>query len=250
MGINLYPSCNNNTLFQNIANDNTGIGIRIYNCDNNTIVNNTANGNQNYGIMIGVSQDNSISENICNANKGSYGFGIFVLAGRNNSVFKNIINDNTRGIEIKNGAHDCEILENIITDNDEYGIIVYNDTPAICFDNLLYKNTFKNPSAINAYDNGTNTQWDNNKTGNYWHDYDGKDRDDDGIGDSPYTKIGGMPGAVDDYPIWDDGCDVDCSDAEEDDGEWDITINPIALGIVVGTFAGIFVFALILKIKK
>ncbi|MEE9379739.1 MAG: Loki-CTERM sorting domain-containing protein [Candidatus Lokiarchaeia archaeon] len=37
--------------------------------------------------------------------------------------------------------------------------------------------------------------------GNYWSDYPGKDANDDGIGDTPYT-IPGLEISQDNYPIW------------------------------------------------
>lgn len=39
----------------------------------------------------------------------------------------------------------------------------------------------------NAFDDGVDNQWDNGAIGNYWSDYSGKDTNDDGIGDTPYT---------------------------------------------------------------
>ena len=68
---------------------------------------------------------------------------------------------------------------------------------------LFYLNTFSNPS-YNAYDNGTDSLWDNGTTGNSWSDYGGVDANDDGIGDTPYLT-NGSAGSMDYYPIFDDG---------------------------------------------
>ena len=43
----------------------------------------------------------------------------------------------------------------------------------------------------NAYDKSINTSWDNKNQGNYWDDYNGKDLNNDGIGEIPYYISGG-----------------------------------------------------------
>ena len=49
---------------------------------------------------------------------------------------------------------------------------------------------FKQNSESNARD-VTNNRWYINSIGNYWDDYVGVDKDDDGIGDAPYNISGG-----------------------------------------------------------
>jgi hypothetical protein len=63
------------------------------------------------------------------------------------------------------------------------------------FDNCIQNNNF------NAIDDGLDNHWDNGSIGNYWSDYPGKDTDDDGIGDTPYT-VPGAAGSQDNFPIW------------------------------------------------
>ncbi|GAH79803.1 unnamed protein product, partial [marine sediment metagenome] len=77
---------------------------------------------------------------------------------------------------------------------------------ADCFDNLIFNNKFINVlkgGDFNALDDGTNNTWNSGTLGNYWNDYPGKDTNDDGIGDTPYS-ISGAAGSQDNYPIfWD-----------------------------------------------
>jgi len=49
--------------------------------------------------------------------------------------------------------------------------------------------------------------WEDGAIGNYWDDYSGKDADDDGIGDTPYS-VPGSAGSQDNFPIWEDGDDL------------------------------------------
>lgn len=92
--------------------------------------------------------------------------------------------------------------DNTFIDNTYHGIKLLLGSSL----NLIYNNEFidNNGGGIQAYDNGTNNQWDNGAIGNYWSDYSGADANDDGIGDTPYN-ITGVAGSADRYPIWDDG---------------------------------------------
>ena len=120
------------------------------------------------------------------------------------------------------------ISNNIIENNNIYGVYVDNGSRE-CINNLFYYNTFNNPAGINGYDNGTSTQWSLGTLGNYWHDYPFDDLDDDGIGDQPYI-IAGDAGSQDDFPIWDDGDDINPI----------ITLNSPSGGTIFGTEAPTF----------
>jgi len=73
------------------------------------------------------------------------------------------------------------ITNNIISNNND-GIYIYDFN-----NNLLYHNNFIN-NTRNAYDEGNNTWYNLTlNQGNYWDDYHGTDKNNDGIGDTPYN---------------------------------------------------------------
>ena len=88
-----------------------------------------------------------------------------------------------KGIEIKNNS---SIIYNNIISNFSFGIYIGNYT-----NNSFYHNNFINNNQ-NTYDVGNNTWFNNNlNQGNYWDDYEGLDKNNDGIGDKPYEIPGG-----------------------------------------------------------
>ena len=106
------------------------------------------------------------------------------------------------------------IRKNQIINNRDFGLVIANITKE-CQYNTLYENTFNNPLGINAVDNCSTNMWYLGTTGNWWHDYLGADTDDNLRGDIPYN-ITGTGTAQDLFPIWDDGCDVNCEPGEDD----------------------------------
>ncbi|KKM74451.1 hypothetical protein LCGC14_1400180 [marine sediment metagenome] len=167
----------NNTINKNIVNNNIENGIEIDDFSEfNNITSNTVNGNQKGIVIYGSSDNNYIFNNTAKFNTGASGVGIYILdTCMNNTVFNNVLINNSIGVQIQ-----------LTTSNG----------------NMVYYNTFMN-NTLSASDDGINN-WDNGTAGNYWDDYNGKDLDDDGIGDTPYN-ITGLGNNEDNYPIWDDG---------------------------------------------
>jgi len=224
LGIKLQ-NCNNNSLIGNIVMNNLR-GTILYNSLNNSVSANIMNNNTGYGLSIrGGSHYNNISKNIIN---NQYR-GLEMDGSHNNYINENTIYNNRERGFFMNRAHYSKIYENNISNNGEIGLLIAQNInitvkgnniennkiygleidcniPNPAENNLIYLNIFNNPDGNNAFDEqySINTQWDNGTIGNYWHDYDGTDVDDDGIGDTPYNNIKGV-GGEDRFPIWYDG---------------------------------------------
>ncbi|MFX0188766.1 MAG: nitrous oxide reductase family maturation protein NosD, partial [Candidatus Hodarchaeota archaeon] len=166
---NVYFVIKNCTIFDSGSLDGDA-GIRLENTSNGTLINNNCSNNN---------------------------FGIFLYNSRNNSISLNNITFNEYGISLENNCDNNTIYGNKIIDNDVYGI---NITTSNCSYNLMYNNNFTS-NGLNAYDNGTDNYWYNETLGNYWHNYIGKDVNDDGIGDTSHN-LPGPTGSKDNYPIW------------------------------------------------
>ncbi len=214
-GINLYSS-DKSVIADNLIKYN-GYGIYLYrDCDNNNLTRNKVFHNNNGGIVIfacfyETAQDNIISENIIHHNgvagirlEGVYEDDFYPnIECYRNIVYNNEIVDHTYGIFIKNYAIENVIFGNNISQSSYNGIYIRFGSEL----NLIYENRLTSSTYENAKDNVGNNYWDNGIIGNYYDDYQGKDENDDGIGDTPHN-IGGLGGSVDHFPIWDDGDDI------------------------------------------
>ena len=108
------------------------------------------------------------------------------IFGFNNCKIKdNVLSNKNYGIYIKNSSNNI-INDNYISNN-SYGVFLSNN----CKNNLFYHNNFFNNS-LNSYDKENNTWFNVSlKQGNYWDDYEGSDKNNDGIGDIYYNISGG-----------------------------------------------------------
>ncbi len=201
----VYIGGHSNLITRNIVNWNklnldSYAGILLYG-DNNTINSNEIKRNNRYGILL-MGNNNTISENQISKN---YLMGIDFNGDKNNVIKNNISDNRETGIRVRYSKNNI-FTGNHIENNTLYGINVRDDN---CEDNYFFNNIFIQ-NGIQVSDNstpGTNF-WDNGTVGNYWDDYMGFDANDDGIGDEPYN-ITGSAGSQDNFPIWDDGYDLD-----------------------------------------
>ncbi|MCW4021928.1 MAG: hypothetical protein NWF02_02045 [Candidatus Bathyarchaeota archaeon] len=116
--------------------------------------------------------------------------------------YENNITNCGVGISLS-GITNCQIYNNTIANN-KLGIIlrnyISNTDNSLDNSNIVYHNDFLNNENHVFVDNtyfshispvsGNTTDtvlWDYNKIGNYWDDYNGKDSNQDKIGDTPYV---------------------------------------------------------------
>ncbi len=205
-----------NNITNNICYNNSDFGIFLDGCDMNRIQHNTLHNNSDSGILIQNSAysniliNNTISQNVnCGVWLDMY------VTGNNISLCT--ISNNNIGISISYDSDTNTIFENQIQDNKEYGALVLNNNGE-SENNSFYFNHFSNSSGMNAYDNGTNTHWDNGTMGNWWSDYTSCDSNGDGIGETPYS-IPGYTGSQDRYPITTKPCGNSGDDDDDNSGD-------------------------------
>jgi len=123
-----------------------------------------------------------------------------------NVVFNNtIVHNFWNGIELAR----CEgnvIEANTLADNGGFGLEMPYYTPSynnIIFHNNFINNSWNNVPARQAYDvPAFSNRWDYDGEGNFWSDYAGRDSNQDGIGDVPYSIMSGEEMKVEDqYPL-------------------------------------------------
>jgi len=199
--------CDNITL-QDQTVSNTPVGLQLIDTTNCLIKGQNIKNNR-YGIRALYSYnntflDNNISHNIV---------GIYVYRGTDNIILdNNISHTNGRGIFL-HFSNNNTINNNTVYDNKE-GITLYSSSD----NNILYHNRMIN-NTLQAYDECSNTKWDNGypSGGNYWSDFDepsegaydnynGPNQDlpgSDGIADTSSMNPYSIPGGVnqDRYPL-------------------------------------------------
>ena len=122
------------------------------------------------------------------------------------NIYQNIITENRVGIIIESSRYifpnNSKIFNNTISNNRYLGISIPKFLPADDFyscstNNIFYHNNFQNNT--NHVKDNCNNIWSYNNEGNFWDDYSGLDKNNDGIGDNPYEIID--ENNYDNYPL-------------------------------------------------
>lgn len=106
---------------------------------------------------------------------------------------------NGSGIFIQS-ARNIRITYNDIYLNTFAGIVVGSKLGNVTVLCQINRNDIRNNRIYQAWDNGTTMAWDDGSRGNYWSDYTGIDRNNDGIGDAPHV-LNGTKGSKDNFPL-------------------------------------------------
>lgn len=175
-----------NSITEDIIQNSTFSGIYLGDSTNNLIGHNTM-ANAAHGIWLERSDNNAIMENLVTEN----GLGIsLAVDSNNNTVVSNVITNNDEAIHLFSSSNN--INENTLTSN-FYGIFSLHSGG-----NTIYRNNFIENVRQTSLDASYVDIWDNGFEGNYWGNYEGKDSNHDGIGDSTYEVYANN---IDRYPL-------------------------------------------------
>jgi parallel beta-helix repeat protein len=150
---------------------------------------------------------------------------IFIKSDQN-TIRNNTLLNNTRGIFLQSAMKNT-LSGNTITDNNEYGIVLEESRDNVIEKNIIMKNkigitldfySLSNHIFYNNFDNPQNviswsptSVWSSPQKfmytylgleqqgylGNFWSDYHGRDKNGNGVGDTPYSiRIGSNPKAI------------------------------------------------------
>ncbi len=168
-GINLYSS-NDDHVTDNTVLNNDNEGVYLLDSYHNDLSGNNVSYDNN-GIYLDSSDDNNLADNIASNDTND---GLHFYSASNNNASANTLCNNSNGIHFESASNNVFWL-NVITD--DLVNVTVNGDPVF--------NTWNSTSALTYKDyNGISHE---NYTGNYWGDYNGRDANSDGIGDSPYV---------------------------------------------------------------
>jgi parallel beta-helix repeat protein len=125
--------------------------------------------------------------------------GILIENSKNCRVFRNVIDNNSIGIKIFS-SNNSIISNNTIANNSAFGVYITNTKVPLNvskYNTIFHNNLIGNKN--NVFDEGEKNNWSYDKQGNFYDDYNGIDRNKDGIGDNSYEINGGE--SSDNFPL-------------------------------------------------
>jgi parallel beta-helix repeat protein len=173
-----------------IQNSGTGSGIRITS-GSNSIRHNTLKNNAEGIALVSADKNTVINNEITGNNRA----GIVLESASGNLIDENNLHDNYVGISLDESSRTNTITRNIFSNTQ----------------NVLSRSPGSTWSTASTFSYTYLGQSEQSRMGNYWNDYRGRDKNGDGIGDTPYittigtggTGDGTNPYSSDAYPLMD-----------------------------------------------
>jgi len=167
------------TIQNNLSEKNIRYGLHFMFSNDDNYINNTFN-NNGAGVAVMYSHKVKMERNTFEMNWGPASYGILLKDITDSYIHNNTFYKNSVGIHME-GSSRINAFKNIFKENG-WAIKVQ----ASCDDNNFYNNNFFG----NSFDVGTNgTMMLNKFYNNYWDQYEGYDRNKDGVGDVPYHPV-------------------------------------------------------------
>jgi parallel beta-helix repeat protein len=181
----LYLSGSTNSRLYDNTVQTSVTGVAVVSCTAVNLTDNTIRTTEYAGLHIVDSTGSIVKNNNFEYNNGAG----FYLEASSSNVYDNYFSMNQRGITLVGLSN--TIYNNTFSNQTASGIYALSTSEG----NTVYKNHFRD-NGKSAEDLGDNN-WYYLKTGNYYDDYGGIDRNIDGVGDTPYIKNG----IIDNYPL-------------------------------------------------
>ncbi len=154
--------------------------------------------NNSVGIYLMYSKNLQVRNNLITNNIGATGFGIGLKDLDNVELSNNVIADNRVGIFVDNSPRNSDTFMKY-----EQNVIAYNETGVEVISSLENSQFNRNSFLENYEQTSLSSGQDSNNEfwkQNFWSDYSGYDKNNDGIGDIPYISKQILENLIDNKP--------------------------------------------------
>ena len=150
-----------------IMGSNKSDGIALSNVTHAFVINNTISSKRS-GMVLESTTDCLLMNNSINANLVD---GVIMNKCDGINITGNVISQNKNyGIYVMGGSSNLNLTWNFVYSNSLFGAMIDYGNAGL----LVVSNIFANNSALDAWDNGDNNQWNLSAIGNFWADYKGE----------------------------------------------------------------------------